>query len=58
MMKLTDSQQVKSKKTTKISPQVESDATPCTPSSSKSFEIPPTVSQDKNQVANEDIEIN
>jgi len=34
MMQLTNSQQVKSKKTTKVSLQVKSDATPRTPGSS------------------------
>ena len=51
MMKPTDSQQVESKKTTEVSQQVESDTTPHTPGSSISFEVPPTVTQDENHVA-------
>ena len=47
-MKPTDSQQVESKKTTEILQYVESDATPCTPSSSVSFEISPPVTHDEN----------
>ena len=54
MMKPTDSQHVESKKITEVSHQVASDATPCTPSSSVSFEIPLTMARDENHVANED----
>ena len=50
-MKSTDSQQVESKKTTDVSQQVESDATPHTPGSSVSFEISSTVTRDENHVA-------
>ena len=39
MVKSTDSQQVKSEKTNRISQQVESDAIPPSPGSSVSFEI-------------------
>jgi len=44
----TDSQQVESKKTTEVSQQVESGATPRTPCSSVSPEIPPTMTWDEN----------
>ena len=56
MMKSIDSQQVESKKTREVLQQVKSDATPCTPSSSVSFEISLTVTQDENQVVNKDTE--
>ena len=51
-----DSHQVKSKMTTKVSQQVESDATPHTLGSSVWFEIPPTMTQDENHIADEDTE--
>jgi len=53
---MTNSQQVKSKKTTKVSQQVESDATPQTPDSSVPFEMPPTVTRDEKHVADKDTE--
>ena len=43
MMKPTNSQQVKSKKTIEVLQQVESNVTPHTPSNLVSFEISPTV---------------
>jgi len=42
--------------TTKVSQQVESDATPHTLGSSVWFEIPPTMTQDENHIADEDTE--
>ena len=54
MVKPMDSQQVKSKKTNKISQQVESEATPPSPDSSVSFEITPEVTQGDDHVADED----
>ena len=56
MIKPTDSQLVESKNTTEVSQWVESYATPRTPVSSISFEIPPTVTHDENDVADEDTE--
>ena len=56
MMKPTDSQQVESKKTTMVSQQQESDATPSTLGSSILFEISLTVTQDENHVADENTE--
>ena len=50
LMKSTNSQQVESMKTNEISQRVESNATPCTPDSSVSFEIPPEVIQDGDHV--------
>ena len=54
--KPTDSQQVKSKKTTEIPQHVESDATPHTPSSSVSLEFPPIVTPDENHIVDKDTE--
>ena len=56
MVKPTEYQQVESEKTIEVSQRVESDTTLCTLSSSISYEIPPTVTQDDNYVANEDTE--
>jgi len=56
MVKPTEYQQVESEKTIEVSQRVESDTTLCTLSSSISYEIPPTVTQDENYVANEDTE--
>ena len=56
MMKPTDSQHVESKKTTEVSQQMKSDATPCTPGSLVSFEILLRVTQDENHVVDEDID--
>ena len=54
MVKPTDSQQVESEKTNRISQQVESDATLPFLDSSVSFDITPEVTQDGDHVANED----
>jgi len=54
MMKLTDSQQVESEKTERISHQVESNATPPSPDSSVSFEVTLEVTQGDDHVADED----
>ena len=54
MVKLTHSQQLESKKTNKISQQVENDATPLSPDSSVSFDITPEVTHDDDHVADED----
>ena len=47
---------MESKKTTEVSQQVESDATPRTPGSSVSFEVPLIVTRDENYVAGKDTE--
>jgi len=54
MVKTTDSQQVESEKTNRISQHVESGATPPSPDSSVSFEITPEVTQGDDHVADED----
>ena len=54
MVKPTNSQQVESEKTNRISQQVESDATPPSPDSSVSFEITPEMTQGDDHIADED----
>ena len=54
MVKLTDSQQVESEKTSRISQQVESNVTPAPPDRTILFEITPEVTQSGDHVSNED----
>ena len=54
MVKLTDSQQVESEKTSRISQQVESNATPAPPDRTILFEITPEMTQDGDQDAEDD----
>jgi len=56
IVKLTDSQQVKSEKTSMTSQQVESDATLPALDSTISFEITPEVTQGSDHVADQDAE--
>ena len=56
MVKLTDSQQVESEKISKISQQIESDATPPPPNRTILFEITPEVTQGGDLVADQDAE--
>ena len=57
MVNPTDPQQVESEKTSKISQQVESDATITPPDTTVSFEITPEVTQGGDQVADENADI-
>jgi len=54
MVKLTDSQQVESEKTSRISQQVESNSTPTPLDTTVSFEIIPKMTQGGVHVADED----